>query len=658
MIQFQSVQVRQGGRILFDDATFQIHPGWKVGLIGANGAGKSTLFAALQGQLAIDQGSLSQPQHWTVAHMAQEVHADATCALDFVCAGDQEWLTLSTALAEPEQLAAADLLRYQERFNDIDGYTTPSRAAQMLDGLGFQPTDLTRAVQDFSGGWRMRLALARTLMSRSDLLLLDEPTNHLDLDALLWLEQWLQQYTGTLLLISHDREFLDAVVDHVIHIDQQRLQLYTGNFSQFERTRAERLAQLQQSFEKQQQTRAHLQKYIDRFKASATRAKQAQSRVKQLERMQAIVPAHADSAFQMRFFTPARFTSPLIQLSQARIGYQPASPILERVDFTIADTTRIGLLGANGAGKSTLIKSLVGDLPLISGVRQVSDSLKLGYFAQQQLDNLDNAASPFLQLSRLNHQRVSDAELRAFLGGFGFGNERMDTPCQHFSGGERARLSLALIVWQRPNLLILDEPTNHLDMDIRLALSMALQEFEGAMLLVSHDRDMIRTVCDELWLVHGGCCAPFDGDLDQYIIWLAQQKRLNRQIEQGKPATDRSASAKPGNNANDKPAQSAGPDNALSREDARKLAAQRRDALRPLKKQIEQNEKQSAQLRQSLSTIEEKLADMTLYLPENKATLMAVMEDKRQQEAQLATLDDTLLELMLELETLEASLTD
>lgn len=639
MIQLEQVQLRQGGRILFDQATFQLHPGWKIGLTGVNGAGKSSLFAALQGTLAIDQGSLQRPSQWTVAHMAQEIEASDISALDFVCAGDAEWLTLSHKLAQADTLSSDELMKAQERFDDIGGYRIPALAAQMLDGLGFKPADHARSVRDFSGGWRMRLGLARTLMSRSDLLLLDEPTNHLDLDALLWLEQWLQQYQGTLLLISHDRDFLDQVIDHVLHIEQQQLSLYSGNFTQFETMRAERLAQQQQAYDKQQLTRQHLQKYIDRFKASATRAKQAQSRVKQLERMQQLAPAHADSPFSFSFISPGRFTSPLIQVQQADIGYQDKT-ILKQVNLAIGDQARIGLLGQNGAGKSTLIKSLVGALPLLSGTIHASDSLRLGYFAQQQIDNLDLQASPLVQLNRLNPSRISDADLRAFLGSFGFGANRLETPCEHFSGGEKARLSLALLVWQKPNLLILDEPTNHLDMAMRLALSMALQAFEGALILVSHDREMLRNTCDEFFLVAHGEVKPFEGDIDDYVRWLRDQRKLEKVSEY----------------KNDKNQKLDAKISQVSRETQRQRDAQRRDQLRPLKKAIEQLEKKLDQLNSEAAQLEGQLADEALYQPEQKAKLLAVLAAKQANLVARETTEEDLLMQMMALEELEASL--
>ncbi|KKC42183.1 ATP-binding cassette domain-containing protein, partial [Acinetobacter sp. V2] len=493
----------------------------------------------------------------------------------------------------------------------------------------------------FSGGWRMRLNLARTLMSRSDLLLLDEPTNHLDLDAILWLEDWLKAYEGTLILISHDRDFLDAITDHILHIENQELTLYTGNYSTFETTRSERLAQQQQAFEKQEETRAHLQKFIDRFKAKATKARQAQSRIKQLERMQQLAPAHVDTPFTFSFREPTKMSSPLLTLDNASIGYGDKQ-IAEKIRLQITPTSRIGLLGMNGAGKSTLIKSLVGDLPLLAGERKASELLNIGYFAQHQMDALDGNATPMLQLARIADKKISEATLRSFLGSFGFSGERMDTPCETFSGGERARLALALIVWQRPNVLILDEPTNHLDLDMRHSLSMALQDFEGAVVLVSHERQLIASVCDELLLVHGGKCTEFEGDLQDYAKWLreARQQLINAQTavaQNNSSSTTATAPAK------------------VDKEAQRKEAARRREQTRPIRKNIEKVESQIEKLQPQLAKIEESLADTSLYEAARKDDLLKLMNEQTELKAKLEQHEEQLLELMMELEEMEAS---
>lgn len=642
MIQFDQVSLRRGGRVLFQKASMQIHPGWKVGLTGVNGAGKSTLFAALLGELGADEGNLTRPSGWTVAHMAQEVKALDMPALDFVLSGDEEYWQIQKQLAQPEELSDSELAQLHGRFDEIHGYSAPSKAAQLMAGLGFMEHQLRLDVSSFSGGWRMRLNLARTLMSRSDLLLLDEPTNHLDLDAILWLEDWLNAYEGTLILISHDRDFLDAVTDHILHIENQELTLYTGNYSTFEVTRSERLAQQQQAFEKQVEARAHLQKFIDRFKAKATKARQAQSRIKQLEKMQLLAPAHVDTPFTFSFREPTKMSSPLLTLDQAEIGY-PGKSIASKISLQITPSSRIGLLGMNGAGKSTLIKSLVGDLALLNGQRKASELLNIGYFAQHQMDALDGQASPMLQLSRLADKQISEATLRSFLGSFGFSGERMDTPCESFSGGERARLALALIVWQRPNVLILDEPTNHLDLDMRHALSMALQDFEGAVVLVSHERQLIASVCDDLLLVHAGRCTEFSGDLQDYAKWLreARQQQINAQtvLAQASAATANKAAA---------PAK-------VDKEAQRKLAAQRREETRPLRKKIEQCESQIEKIQPRLASIEEQLADSSLYEASRKEDLLKLMNEQTSLKATLEQAEENMLELMMELETLEQS---
>ncbi|HRO79618.1 MAG TPA: ATP-binding cassette domain-containing protein [Acinetobacter towneri] len=640
MIQLDQVSLRRGGRVLFQKASMQIHPGWKVGLTGVNGAGKSSLFAALLGSLTPDEGTLSRPQGWTVAHMAQEVKALDLPAIDFVLSGDEEYWNIQQQLQHPEQLNNDQLAHLHGRFDEIHGYTAPAKAAQLMAGLGFMEHQNSLAVSSFSGGWRMRLNLARTLMSRSELLLLDEPTNHLDLDAILWLEDWLKAYAGTLVLISHDRDFLDAITDHILHIENSELTLYTGNYSTFETTRSERLAQHQQAYEK----RAHLQKYIDRFKAKATKARQAQSRIKQLERMQLLAPAHVDTPFTFSFREPTKMSSPLLTLEQVSIGYAD-KVIASKINLQITPTSRIGLLGMNGAGKSTLIKSLVGELALLAGTRKASELLNIGYFAQHQMDALDDTASPMLQLSRIADKKISEATLRAFLGSFGFSGERMDTPCESFSGGERARLALALIVWQRPNVLILDEPTNHLDLDMRHALTMALQDYEGAVVLVSHERQLIASVCDDLLLVHAGQCTEFEGDLQDYAQWLRQARAdmLKQGSSSTAPSNPRPVIENKTNLAK------------VDKEAQRKLAAQRREQTRPIRKNIEKYEAQIEKIQPRLTKIETELADPALYDANRKDDLLKLMNEQNDLKTKLAQAEEHMLELMMELEELESS---
>ena len=645
MIQFDQVSLRRGGRVLFQKASMQLHPGWKIGLTGVNGAGKSTLFSAFLGGIESDSGSLTRPAVWTVAHMAQEIKALHMKAIDFVLSGDEEYWEIQNKLDHPDQLNDEELAHLYGRFDEINGYSAPSKASQLMAGLGFFEHQSQLDVASFSGGWRMRLNLARTLMSRSDLLLLDEPTNHLDLDAILWLEDWLKAYEGTLVLISHDRDFLDAITDHILHIENQELTLYTGNYSTFERTRSERLAQQQQAYEKQLETRAHLQKYIDRFKAQATKAKQAQSRIKQLERMQELSAAHVDTPFTFSFREPSKMSSPLLELEQADIGYGDTL-IVTNVNLQITPTSRIGLLGMNGAGKSTLIKSLVGDLKLMQGHRKDSELLNIGYFAQHQMDALDGNASPMLQLARIADKKISEASLRSFLGSFGFSGERMDTPSESFSGGERARLALALIVWQRPNVLILDEPTNHLDLDMRHALTMALTDFEGAVVLVSHERQLVASVCDELVLVHGGQSREFDGDLTAYADWL-RQARIEMIKTGQKPSAplQSQVEVKPTISKFDKEAQ-------------RKEAARRRELGRPIRKDIEKVEAQIGKVQPRLAEIEHALADSALYDANRKDDLIKLMNEQNELKAKLEQYEEQLLTLMMSLEELESSLED
>ena len=620
MIQYQDLTLRRNGRVLFANASAMIHPGWKVALTGENGAGKSTFFAALLGGFTPDGGTLSRPQNWTVSHMAQEVAALSQSAIDFVLDGDKEWRAISNALeTEQDDHKLAEL--YGD-FDSIDGYTAPARAAQLLAGLGFSEANQQQAVSEFSGGWRMRLNLAQALMCRSDLLMLDEPTNHLDLDAILWLEDWLIRYQGTLILISHDRDFLDATVSHIIHIEQQTMTLYTGNYTTFERTRAERLAQHQQAYEKQQLDMAHLQKYIDRFRAQATKAKQAQSRIKQLERMVQIAPAHADSAFSFQFRDPIKLSNPLVRLDSVDAGYG-AKVVVSDINLNFSPETRIGLLGPNGAGKSTLIKSLVGELALLAGERVASEHLVLGYFAQHQVDHLDMNASPLLALTRIA-TRTSEIELRKFLGSFGFQGDRVITPAENFSGGEKARLALALIVWQRPNVLVLDEPTNHLDLDMRHALSMALQAFNGALIVVSHDRQLLGSCCDEFLLVADGKMDIFGGSLVDYASWL-KEWRAKQAVKVESTATRE--------------------EKRQERQEA-KPSGDNLHILRPLKQQAEKLEAKFQRLNEQQLTLATKLEDSTIYQDSNKDKLKKLLAEKAKVDSELADVEVAYLQAL------------
>ncbi|MDO4249943.1 MAG: ATP-binding cassette domain-containing protein [Moraxella sp.] len=635
MIELKDVSVRREGRILFSDVNLALHRNQKIGLTGKNGAGKSTLFAVLLGEYGVDTGQCRLPSDWQVAHMAQEVAASEQTALDYVLSGDDVWYELNAKLSVEHTLTGEEIAALHAQFDAIDGYRVPARAAQILSGLGFCQAEHQKSVATFSGGWRMRLNLARTLMHRAEVLLLDEPTNHLDLDAILWLEEWLGAFDGLVMVISHDKSFLDAVVGHILHIEQGKMTLYTGNYSQFERIRAERLAQEQHAFEEQQATRAHLEDYIRRFRAKATKARQAQSRIKQLERMTELAPVMADSVFSFEFYEPSAMSSPLIHLENASIGYD--KPLIDKVTLQITPETRLGILGANGAGKSTLIKALVGELDLLSGTCSHSQNLALGYFNQHQLDALDLSATPLLLLRRLAGQ-TSDVALRAFLGSFGFRGDDIETPVASFSGGERARLTLALIVWQRPNVLVLDEPTNHLDLQMRDALMLALQNFSGAVVLVSHDRELMLSVCDELLLVAQGRAKVFEGDMIEYADHL-KRVRQERQKTEHEVLND---AAKGGQK--------------LSKEDVRKKNAILRQTLAPLRKEIAKLEQTVDNLNKQLKHIEEKLSDTAVYEDANKAALLALLNEQSVLKTTLANEEDALLLKMDELETLESEL--
>jgi ATP-binding cassette, subfamily F, member 3 len=537
LIQFRKLALARGARRLLDDLSLQIHPGWRIGVVGANGTGKSSLFALLRGELHQEQGDLDIPPAWVTAHVAQETPALATSALDYVIDGDAELRRVERELAAAE--AAHDGHRIGElhtRLQEIEGYSATARASTLLHGLGFADADFVRPVSDFSGGWRMRLNLAQALMCRSDLLLLDEPTNHLDLDAVVWLEKWLAAYRGTMLLISHDRDFLDACVTHIAFLDAQRLTLYTGDYDSFEDQHAAQLAQQQALFEKQQREVAHLQKYIDRFRAQATKARQAQSRIKALARMERITAAHVDTPFDFAFPEPDRAADPMLTLREVQLGYGDKS-ILRNVKLELRPGARLGLLGPNGAGKSTLIKLLAGDLAAQSGTVLIGKGVVLGYFAQHQLEQLRPDESPLQHLVR-QEPMTREQELRDYLGGFDFRGPMADAKVGPFSGGEKSRLALALLIRHKPNLLLLDEPTNHLDLEMRHALTLALAEYDGSMVLVSHDRALLRTVCDDFLLVADGVAQPFDGDIEDYLQWLDERRSREAANRGGAQAAD------------------------------------------------------------------------------------------------------------------------
>ncbi|MEO4008038.1 ATP-binding cassette domain-containing protein, partial [Chromobacterium piscinae] len=530
MIQLKNLSLRRGLKELLIGANLTLNPGYKAGLTGANGVGKSSLFAMLLGELHADGGDMLLPPNWTVAHVAQETPALERSALDYVLDGDKELRALEAQLAIAEDKHDGNAIGHLHgELAHIDAYSAPSRAGKLLTGLGFDEAGQQRPVASFSGGWRMRLNLAQALMCRSDLLLLDEPTNHLDLETVLWLEDWLKAYPGTLLVISHDRDFLDAICSHTVEVANQTLTLYTGNYSQFEVMRAEKLARQQGEYEKQQRQIAHLESFITRFKAKASKARQAQSRVKALEKLERIAPAHSASPFDFHFDNPEHLPNPLLKLDKADAGYGDKT-ILSNISLSVEAGARIGLLGVNGAGKSTLVKLLSGDLAPQTGERINAQMLKIGYFAQHTLETLRPDESPLQHMQRLA-PTTRELELRSFLGGFNFRGDAATDPVGPMSGGEKARLALAMIVWQKPNLLLLDEPTNHLDLEMRHALTLALQDFTGALIVVSHDRSLLESTTDVFWLVSGGKVQPFDGDLEDYRQW-----RLAQLAENGKPS--------------------------------------------------------------------------------------------------------------------------
>jgi len=649
MIALRQVSLQRGTQALLEGADLTLHAGHKAGIVGPNGAGKSSLFKLLLGELAPDRGEVEMSGGQRIAHMAQEVEALDRAIVDYVLDGDRELRETEAALAAAREAGEAHReAELHGAIEALDGYSAPARAAQLLVGLGFAQADLGRPLSDFSGGWRMRVNLARTLFMPSDVLLLDEPTNHLDLDALLWLEQWLTRYPGTLLLISHDRDFLDAVCDHIVHFDRQRLVLYRGNYSTFERTRAEKLALQQAEAAKQQARREEIERFVARFRAKATKARQAQSRLKMLERMGDIAVAHADSPFHFTIPASDKTSHPLLVLDEARLGYRDVSEgepgtekvQLDAVKLTLLPGQRIGLLGPNGAGKSTLIKSLTGELPLLAGRRVPGEHLAIGYFAQHQLEGLDLASTPFMHVQRLS-PTAADLDIRKFLGGFGFQGDDAFGEVGRFSGGEKARLALALVAWQKPNLLLLDEPTNHLDLEMREALTEALAAFEGTVIIVSHDRHLLRATVDEFWRVADHRVEPFDGDLEDYRAWLkarlegerreARAEKGERQAESVAPKEDRRA--------------------------ARRAAAELREKLRPLKKQRDRAEQAMEKVQAELAKVEEALGDAALYTDAaRKEELTTTLARQGELKSRLDDLEAEWLSAEEELEAMAAEL--
>ncbi len=631
MLKFTNLSLRRGPRELLQDVNLTIHHGQKVGVTGSNGVGKSSLFSLILGQLHADCGDIFLPKDLVIAHVAQETPALDTTAIEYALDGDVQLRLLEKEIKQAEENNQGEALAHlYAEMEAIDGYSAKSRAATLLNGLGFTTEQEQSEVKQFSGGWRMRLNLAQALMCRSDILLLDEPTNHLDLDAVIWLEAWLKNYKGTLLLISHDRDFLDNVADNIAHIEHQEVTLYSGNYSAFEVRRAEQLATQQSAYEKQQRDVQHMHKFVERFRAKATKAKQAQSRVKALERMELIAPAHVDSPFNFHFRQAEKMPNPLVTLVDVAVGYTE-EPLLSNVKLTIHPGDRIGLLGHNGAGKSTLIKLLSGELNTLKGDITTAKELNIGYFAQHQLEQLDLEASPLLHLQRID-PKAAESDLRKYLGGFAFNNDMAIDPVTPLSGGEKARLVLALLVYQKPNLLLLDEPTNHLDLEMRHALTVAMQEFEGAMIIVSHDRHLLRTVTDNFYLVANGRVVEFDGSLEDYRQWLSQQSKSSSALS-GIAGEKENTSA-----------------DSQNKKQLRQQSAEKRKQLKPLQNKLKKLEKQMQELSSSKELLEEKLADNDIYSEDNKDNLKKLLQEQGQVDNVLQQVEIDWLEVSEELE--------
>ncbi len=635
MINLQDISLQRGPQHLLDNTSATIQPSHCAAIIGANGCGKSSLFKLLLGHISLDTGNIFIPKQWRVSYMAQEVDENHRSALDYVLDGDQR---LRAIEAKIDQSQANDehtaLTQAYADFEAVDGYTAKNRAEQLLHGLGFKQADMLKPVSDFSGGWRIRLNLAQALMCPSDLLLLDEPTNHLDIDATLWLEQWLKAYKGTILFISHDRDFIDAIAGQILHIEHKKIISYTGNYSSFETQRAMNLAQQQANFEKQQQRIGEITQFVNRFKAKATKARQAQSRLKELERMEKIAPAHVDSPFSFRFSEADKTSDPLLSLEKAAIGYSCESPIIEKTELTLRSDTRIGLLGYNGAGKSTLVKTLVGDLPLLQGTHNNSEHLNIGYFAQHQLEFLDLDASALLHIQRLSPM-VSEQAIRNFLGSFNFHADKALDPIRPFSGGEKARLALALIVWQKPNLLILDEPTNHLDLEMRHALTLALQLYKGALIIISHDRHLLKNTVDQFYLVANHRLRLFDGDLNDYQQWLKESLQKSKTDE-----TTKLTSVDSG-------------DDRANKKLLRQQEAAKREKLKPLNNIIKKTEREMEKQQQALKVIQEKLSDEAVYLDDQKEYLKELLQQQGKLSVIIEELEEQWMSSQEELENIQ-----
>lgn len=644
MIKAQGLTLRRGTKVLLEEAEFVINPGERVGIVGRNGAGKSTLFALIQGQIDQDAGTLDIPNSWEIAAVSQDVYGQEKNAREFVIDGDIRLRALQQARAEVDESDGIKLAELESALTDAGHWSAESRAEQLLAGLGFAPETWDKTVSEFSGGWQVRLSIARALMKPSDLLLLDEPTNHLDLDAMVWLERWLSAYQGTVLLISHDTEFLNNIARVILHFEQHKLQRYRGNYESFVEQQAEHLSQHEQAYAKQQKEIQHMQSFIDRFKAKATKAKQAQSRVKALNRMQKLAPLQLSSGISFSLPQPEQMPDPLIIIDKIDLGYEPTQPILKNVSMMIRAGARIGMLGVNGAGKSTFIKSLVGELEPLSGSIKTAKGVNIAYFAQQQLDMLDPQATPLLHMIRIAPNE-REQSLRDYLGGFGFIADQALSKVEPFSGGEKARLALALLVWKKPNLLLLDEPSNHLDVDMREALARALTQFEGSILLVSHDRHLLRSTTDEFMIVADGSISEFDGDLDDYQQWLTDKKATERQESTLAKQQDRLATTDESTH--------------IDRRARRRQEAEERQRLgilkKPLIKELKQIESKLEKASERLEVLQKAMSDENFYSDENRDNRIAQLSEHGQLEAQKNQLEERWLELTEEIEKIDKS---
>jgi len=620
MLSFNNLELVLGGKTLFDDVSLTIHHHQKVGLVGANGTGKTSLFKIIKKEIEVDQSTVSFPNDLRISYLAQEVPASDEIAIQYVLSGDYRLIEIQHEIELAEKEEKFELLaELYETYSSLDGYSAKSKAEQLMAGLGFKSEDFSKSLKDFSGGWRVRLNLAKTLMQPSDLMLLDEPTNHLDLDAILWLSNWIKSFPGALILISHDRDFLDDCVSSIAHLYRQSIELYSGNFTQFEILRAAKLAEIQSNFIKQQKEVAHMQSFINRFKAKATKARQAQSRVKALEKMELIAPAHIDSPFNFTISETEKISNPLISLSESNLGYD--NPILSKINLTIAPGDRIGLLGPNGAGKSTLIKSIVGSIPVLDGDREIGSNFRVGYFSQHQVDDLDLSISAFTHIQRLDETKT-EKQIRTYLGGFNFKGDKVKDPIHLFSGGEKARLAFAIISYQKPNILLMDEPTNHLDMEMRHALTIALQAFKGAILLISHDRHLLNSSVDHFYLVDNGGVDLFNGDLNDYKNYILDIKSTGIKETKKKSKTSKE-----------------------DRDDNTKL-------LKSLSTDISKLEKRLLRLNAKLEEANLKLADPNLYKDDSADNLQDLIRNQLELSNEVELAEQQWMDKVIQLESL------